>query len=170
MERLIGLIMREGAQAAFEEAKAIFPDIKFCGKANSSDLIRPETSLWKCDCINGVGRMDHQDTLCSYELMFGKRPLCAPLPFLMLGYHQDQLTSKTQAEGYPCFYLNSGFAHSRNFYKVLYRSRSTGADLRRGLRILPEAALRRRHSNLWRGGAGATHSCGRCQGPRRFPG
>ena len=58
--------------------------------------------------------------------MSGKRPLRAPLPFLMPGFHHDRRDAKIQPKGARCFFLNSDSIHSRDSYKVLYESGVAG--------------------------------------------
>ncbi|CAB1097243.1 unnamed protein product [Ectocarpus sp. CCAP 1310/34] len=85
VERQIGLI-REGGRAAVEEAVHLFPDIRFPTKALTFDAIYPEAFAGMSDNINVLARLDQKPHMrCPYELLYGKRPLRAPLPFLMPG-------------------------------------------------------------------------------------
>ena len=102
VERRIGLI-REGARAALEEAVLLFPDVEFPARALNWGLIWPEAWKWMSDVINIMARLDQEpDMLCPYELMYGKRPLRAPLPFLMPGFHHVRRQSKMEAKGEAC--------------------------------------------------------------------
>lgn len=128
VEQQIGLI-REGGRAAFEEAVLLFPETGngFPVEALNFDLIYPEAFAWMCDCINILARFDKKPLmLCPYELLFGKRPLRAPLPFLMPGFHHARRTAKIQSKGEPCFSLDSSGHHSRDSYKILFPSGAVG--------------------------------------------
>jgi len=99
----------------------------FPAKAQDINAIWPECWRWMSDAINMTARIDMKpDMPCPYEMFYGKRPLRSPLPFLMPGVHHARRASKIDPKGELCFLLNSGDRHSRDSYKVLFRSGLAG--------------------------------------------
>ncbi|CAB1103486.1 unnamed protein product [Ectocarpus sp. CCAP 1310/34] len=122
VERRIGPI-REGGRATVEEAVHLFPDIQFPTKALTLDAIYPEAFAWMSDCIKVLAQLDQKPHMrCPNKLPYHKRPLRAPLPFLMPVFHHARRSSKIEAKAKRCFYLNSSVGHSQDSYKVLYAS------------------------------------------------
>ena len=101
----------------------MFPNVEFLARALNWGLIWPKAWTWMSDAINNMAQLGHEpDMLCPYELLCGKWPLRAPLPFLMPGFHHAGRQSKMEAKGQARSLLNCSRDHSRDCYKVLFRA------------------------------------------------
>ena len=73
----------------------------------------------------GLGRLDRSATtansgmLSPHEIFFGSRPPMPLLPFCKPTYHRIPRQTKMDRQARPCFFLNFGYNHGSDCFKVM---------------------------------------------------
>ena len=61
----------------------------------------------------------NDEWLSPHELSYGSRPRLPLLPFLQPAYHRMPRQRKTDPRARMCYFLNCGYNHGRDYYRLL---------------------------------------------------
>ena len=93
-------------------------EIRGCTDAAGTSLWL-ESLLWASECYNRAATSVNDEWLSPHEIFYGSRPQLPLLPFLQSAYHRVPRQRKTHPRARVCYFLNFGYNHGRNCYRVL---------------------------------------------------
>ena len=102
----------------------LYPDIRLeeirgCTDAAGTSLWL-ESLLWASECYNrAVTSVNNDEWLCPHESFYRSRPRLPLLPFLQPAYHRVPRQRKTDPRARMCYFLNFGYNHGRDCYRLL---------------------------------------------------
>ena len=101
----------------------LYPDIRLeeirgCTDAAGTNF-RLESLLWASECYNRAATSVNDEWLSPHEVFYGSRPRLPLLPFLQLAYHRVPRQWKTDPRDRMCYFLNVGYYHGRDCYRLL---------------------------------------------------
>ena len=101
----------------------LYPDIRLkeirgCTDAAGTSLWL-ESLLWASECYNRAATSVNDEWLFPPEIFYGSRPRLPLLPFLQPGYHRVPRQRKTDPRARMCYFLNFGYNHGRDCYRLL---------------------------------------------------
>ena len=101
-------------------------DIRGCNDA-AGTILWLESLLWASECYNSAATSMNDEWLFPHEVFYGSRPRLPLLPFLQPAYHRVPQQRKTDPRARMCFFLNFGYNHGRDCYRLL--DAETGGSL-----------------------------------------
>ena len=101
----------------------LYPDIRLekilgCTDATGTSLWL-ESLLWASECYNRTATSMNDEWLSPHEIFYGSRPRLPLLPFLQPAYHRVPRQWKTDPRARMCYFLNFGYNHGRDCYRLL---------------------------------------------------
>ena len=78
-----------------------------------------ESVLWASEYFNRSATSANEGWLSPHEVFYGSRPPLSLLPFFKPAYHRVPNTRKTEPRARLCYFLNFGYNHGRDCYKLL---------------------------------------------------
>ena len=101
----------------------LYPDIRLeeirgCTDAAGTSLCL-ESLLWTSECYNRAATSVNDEWLSPHEIFYGSRPRLPLLPFLQPAYHRVPRQRKTDPRTRRCYFLNFGYNHGRDCYRLL---------------------------------------------------
>ena len=101
----------------------LYPDIRLeeirgCIDAAGTNLWL-ESLLWASECYNRAATSVNDEWLSPHEIFYGSRPRLPLLPFLQPAYHRVPRQRKTDPRARMCYFLNFGYNHGRDCYRLL---------------------------------------------------
>ena len=101
----------------------LYPDIRLeeirgCTDAEGTSLWL-ESLLWASECYNRAATSVNDEWLSPHEIFYGSRPRLPLLPFLQPAYHRVPRQRKTDPRARMCYFLNFGYNHGRDCYRLL---------------------------------------------------
>ena len=101
----------------------LYPDIRLeeirgCTDAAGTSLWL-ESLLWASECYNRAATSVNDEWLSPHEIFYGSRPRLPLLPFLQPAYHRVPRQRKTDPRARMCYFLNFGYNHGRDCYRLL---------------------------------------------------
>ena len=101
----------------------LYPDIRLKEVRGCTDAagthFRLESLLWASECYNRVAASVNGECLSPHEVFYGSRPRLPLLPFLQPAYHRVPRQRKTDPRDCMCYFLNFGYYHGRDCYRLL---------------------------------------------------
>ena len=88
-----------------------------CGHKGSSHL-SPVHAL-QSECYNRAATSVNDEWLSPHEIFYRSRPRLPLLPFLQPAYHRVPRQRKTDPRARMCYFLNFGYNHGRDYYRLL---------------------------------------------------
>ena len=109
--------------AARLEVPQLYPDIRLeetqgCTDAAGTSLWL-KSLLWASECYNRAAISVNDKWLSPHEMFYGSRPRLLLLPFLQPAYHRVPRQQKTDPRARMCYFLNFGYNHGRDCYRLL---------------------------------------------------
>ena len=109
--------------AARLEVPQLYPDIRLeeirgCTDAAGTSLWLVSL-LWASECYNRAATSVNDEWLSPHEILYGSRPRLPMLPFLQPAYHCVSRQRKTDPPARMCYFLNFGYNHGRDCYRLL---------------------------------------------------
>ena len=127
--------------AARIEVNRLFPDVHLEKLKGGRD---PDgSSLWASEGFNPSATTPNSGMLSPHEVFFGSRPPMPVLPFCKPAYHRVPRQSNLGRQAHPCYYVNFGYNHGSDCFKVWMRKRGgsctrvTSHGTSRGNRYFP---------------------------------
>ena len=114
---------QQNGHAARLGVPQLYPDISLeeirgCTDAAGTSLWL-ESLLWASECYNRAATSVDDEWLSPHEIFYGT-PLRLPLlPFLQPAYHRVPRQRKTDPRARMCYFLNFGYNHGRDCYRLL---------------------------------------------------
>ena len=101
----------------------LYPDIRLeeirgCTDAAGTSLWL-EALLWASECYNRAATSVNDEWLSPHEIFYGSRPRLPLLPFLQPAYHRVPRQRKTDPRARMRYFLNFGYNHRRDCYRLL---------------------------------------------------
>ena len=101
----------------------LYPDIRLeeirgCTDAAGTSLWL-ESLIWASECYNRAATSVNDEWLFPHEIFYGSRPRLPLLPFLQPAYHRVPRQRKTDPRARMCYFLNFGYNHGRDCYRLL---------------------------------------------------
>ena len=101
----------------------LYPDIRLeeirgCTDTAGTSLWL-ESLLWASECYNRAATSVNDEWLSPHEIFYGSRPRLPLLPFLQPAYHRVPRQRKTDPRARMCYFLNFGYNHGRDCYRLL---------------------------------------------------
>ena len=101
----------------------MYPDIRLeeirgCTDAAGTSLWL-EPLLWASECYNRAATSVNDEWFSPHEIFHGSCPRVLLLPFLQPAYHRVLRQRKTDPRALMCYFLNFGYNHGRNCYRLL---------------------------------------------------
>ena len=93
-------------------------EIRGCTDAAGTNLWL-ESLLWASECYNRAATSVNGEWLSPHEIFYGSRPRLPLLPFLQPAYHRVPRQRKTDPRARMCYFLNFGYNHGRDCYRLL---------------------------------------------------
>ena len=78
-----------------------------------------ESPLWASECYSRAAKSVNDEWLSPHEIFYGSRPRLPLLRFLQLAYHCVPRQRKTDPRARMCYFLNFGYNHERDCYRLL---------------------------------------------------
>ena len=78
-----------------------------------------ESLLWASECYNRAATSVNDEWLSPHEIFYGSRPRLPLLPFRQPAYHRVPRQRKTDPRARMCYFLNFGYNHGRDCYRLL---------------------------------------------------
>ena len=78
-----------------------------------------ESLLWASECYNRAATSVNDEWLSPHEIFYGSRPRLPLLPFLQPAYHRVPRQRKTDPRARMRYFLNFGYNHGRDCYRLL---------------------------------------------------
>ena len=112
----------------------LYPDIRLeeirgCTDAAGTSLWL-ESLLWASECYNRAATSVNDEWFSPHEIFYGSRPRLPLLPFLQPAYHRVPRQRKTDPRARMCYFLNFGYNHGRDCYRLLNAETGRVADSR----------------------------------------
>ena len=113
----------KAGHAAGLRVPQLYPDIRVeeirgCTDAAGTSLWL-ESLLWASECYNRAATSVNDEWLSPHEIFYGSRPRLPLLPFLQPAYHRVPRQRKTDPRARMCYFLNFGYNHGRDCYRLL---------------------------------------------------
>ena len=101
----------------------LYPDIRLeeirgCTDAAGTSLWL-ESLLWASECYIRAATLVNDEWLSPHEIFYGSRPRLPLLLFLKPAYHRVPRQRKTDPRVCMCYFLNFGYNHGRDSYRLL---------------------------------------------------
>ena len=101
----------------------LYPDIRLEEIRGSTDAAGTslwlESLLWASEYYNRAATSANDEWLSPHEIFYGSRPRLPLLPFLQPAYHRVPRQRKTDPRAHMCYFLNFGYNHGRDWYRLL---------------------------------------------------
>ena len=113
----------KAGHAARIEVNRFFPDVhlerlKGVRDPDGSSLWM-ESVLWASEGFNRSATTANSGMLSPHEVFFGSRPPMVILPFCKPAYHRVTRQSKLDCQARPCYFLDFGYNHGSDCFKVM---------------------------------------------------
>ena len=113
----------KAGHAAQLRVPQLYPDIRLeeirgCTDATGTSLWL-ESLLWALGCYNRAATSVNDEWLFLHEIFYGNRPRLPLLPFLQPAYDRVPRQRKTDPRARMCSFLNFGYNHGRDCYRLL---------------------------------------------------
>ena len=113
----------KAGHAARLRVSQLYPDIRLeeimgCTDAAGTSLWL-ESLLWASECYNRAAISVNDEWLSPRESFYGTRPRLPLLPFLQPAYHRVPRQRKTDPRARMCYFLNFGYNHGQDCYRLL---------------------------------------------------
>ena len=113
----------KAGHAARLEVNKLFPDVYLDQLKGVRDpdggSLWMESVLWASEGFNRSAATANSGMLSPHEIFFGSRPLMPLLPFCKPAYHRIPRQTKMDRQARPCFFLNFGYNHGSDCFKVM---------------------------------------------------
>ena len=111
------------AHAALLGVRQLYPDIRVeeirgCTDAAGTSLWL-ESLLWVSESYNRGATSVNDEWLSPHEIFYGSRPRLPLLPFRQPAYHRVPRQRKTNPRARMCYFLDFGYNHGQDFYRLL---------------------------------------------------
>ena len=93
-------------------------EIRGCTDAAGMSLWM-ESLIWASECYNRAATPVNDEWLYPHEIFYGSRPRLPLLPFLQPAHHRVPRRRKTEPRARMCYFLNFGYNHGRECYRLL---------------------------------------------------
>ena len=114
--------LKDGYAARLEVNK-LFPDVHLDQLKRVRDpdgaSLWMESVLWASEGFNHSATTANSGMLSPHEVFFGSRPPMPILPFCKPAYHRIPRQTKMDRQARPCFFLNFGYNHGSDCFKVM---------------------------------------------------
>ena len=122
--------VESGISRAFKAGRAarlgvpqLYPDIRLeeiwgCTDAAGTSLWL-ESLLWASECYNRAVISVNDEWLSLHDIFYGSRPRLPLLPSLQPAYHRVPRQRKTDPRARMCYFLDLGYNHGRDCYRLL---------------------------------------------------
>ena len=101
----------------------LYPDTRLEEIRGCTDAARTslwlESLLWAWECYNRAATSMNDEWLSPHEIFYGSHPRLPLLPFLQPAYRRVPRQRKTDPRARMCYFLNFGYNHGRNCYRLL---------------------------------------------------
>ena len=152
----------------------LYPDIHLeeiqgCTDAAGTSLWL-ESLLWASECYNRAATSVNDEWFSPHESFYGSRPRLPLLPFLQPAYYRVQRQRKTDPRARMCYFLNFGYNHGGDCYRLLDAERggslirATSPGTTRKHRGSPRSGPRQRN----RRGTSTSQCRSLCPSPRHL--
>ena len=109
--------------AARSKAKKIFPYVQLEIVKSVNDRVWTklwvDSMLWTAEIINRSATSANAGLLSPYEVFYKERPPMPLLIFFQPLYHRIPQQRRTEPRARPCLFLNFGYNHGLDSYKIL---------------------------------------------------
>ena len=109
--------------AAQVEVNKLFPGVhleKFKGVRDpNGSSVWMKSVLWASEGFNHSATTANSGMLSPHEVFFGVPPPMPVLPFSKPAYHRVPRQSKMDRQARPCFFLNFGYNHGSDCFKIM---------------------------------------------------
>ena len=109
--------------AARIEVNRLFPNVhleKLKGVRDpDGSILWMESGLWASEGFNRSATTANSGMLSPHEVFFGSHPPMPVLPFCKPAYHRVPRQSKLDRQARPCYFLNFGYNHGSDCFKVM---------------------------------------------------
>ena len=78
-----------------------------------------ESLLWASECYNRAATSVNDEWLSPHEIFYESRTRLPLLPFLQSAYHRVSRQRKMDPRARMCYFLNFGYNHGRDCYRLL---------------------------------------------------
>ena len=123
VESAISQVFKAG-HAARLGVPQLYPDIRLEEIRGCTDTVGtslwPESLLWASECYNRAATSVNDEWLFPHETFYGTRPRLPLLLFLQPTYHRVPRQRKTDPRALMCYFLNFGYNHGRDCYRLLH--------------------------------------------------
>ena len=122
VENAIARAVKAGHAARLGFPK-LFPDVRLEETRGCTDPAGTsfwlESLLWASECLNRSGSSANAGWLSPHEVFYGSRPPLLLLPFFHPAFYRTPRQRKTEPRDRVCYFLNFGYNHERDCYKLL---------------------------------------------------
>ena len=113
----------EAGHAARLGVPQLYPDIRLEEIRGCTDAVGTslwlDSLLWASECYNRAATSVNDEWLSPHEIFYGSRPWLPLLSSLQPTYHRVPRQRKTDPRARTCYFLNFGYNHGWDCYRLL---------------------------------------------------